>query len=168
VRALVGCLLLLALSGASPARSQVADSPAGEAAVVGVGGFVALSVPDIEASIRWYTEVLGLRLASRPADSAQVKVAILEGEGLLVELLQHADAAPAAAEGTAPAQGIFKAGLLVRDFDRVVARLRARGAEIAYGPFPAREGQRANLIVRDNAGNLLQLLAADPVAAGAD
>ena len=37
-----------------------------------------------------------------------------------------------------------------------MAPRQARGAEIAFGPFPARDGQRANLIVRDNAGNLIQ------------
>jgi len=43
------------------------------------------------------------------------------------------------------------------DFDGAVARLKARGVEIAFGPCPAREGQRANVLIRDNAGNLIQL-----------
>ena len=52
--------------------------------------------------------------------------------------------------------GIFKAGVIVEDFDRMLAALKARQLEIAYGPYPARANQRANVIVRDNAGNLLQ------------
>ena len=28
---------------------------------------------------------------------------------------------------------------------------------IAFGPFPARPNQRANMIVKDNAGNLIQI-----------
>jgi len=39
----------------------------------------------------------------------------------------------------------------------VLEVLRARWVDIAMGPFPARGGQRANVIVRDNAGNLIQL-----------
>jgi hypothetical protein len=34
--------------------------------------------------------------------------------------------------------------------------LRARRAEIVIGPFPARNSQPADLIVKDNAGNLIQ------------
>jgi hypothetical protein len=51
---------------------------------------------------------------------------------------------------------VFKAGLMVDDFDGVLARLKARGVEIAYGLFPARPNKRANMIIRDNAGNLIQ------------
>ena len=52
--------------------------------------------------------------------------------------------------------GVFKSGLIVEDFDRTVAALRSRGVEIAFGPFPKSSTQRANVIVRDNAGNLIQ------------
>jgi hypothetical protein len=52
--------------------------------------------------------------------------------------------------------GIFKAGVVVDDYDVTLATLRARGVDIAIGPFPARNGQRANFIVRDNAGNFIQ------------
>jgi hypothetical protein len=34
--------------------------------------------------------------------------------------------------------------------------LRARRAEIVIGSFPARNRQRADVIVKDNAGNLIQ------------
>jgi hypothetical protein len=52
--------------------------------------------------------------------------------------------------------GVFKAGARVEDFEGTVAMLRARAVEIAYGPYPARENQRANVIIRDNSGNLIQ------------
>ena len=47
----------------------------------------------------------------------------------------------------------------MKGFDSVVSQLRARGVEIAFGPFPARENQRANVLIRDNAGNLIQIFA---------
>ena len=53
--------------------------------------------------------------------------------------------------------GMVKAGMIVDDFDAALARLRERRVPIAFGPYPARAGQRANLILRDNAGNLIQL-----------
>ena len=52
--------------------------------------------------------------------------------------------------------GFFKAGVIVDDFDKTLATLKARGVSIAMGPFPASETQRANIIVRDNAGNPIQ------------
>jgi lactoylglutathione lyase/glyoxylase I family protein len=125
------------------------------------GAFFALSVPDLEASVRWYSEKLELKVIMRPPPEERAQVAVLEGNGLIVELLQLADALPlsrAAPNVTADylVHGYFKAGLVVNDFDHTLEMLRARGVEIAMGPFPARQGQRANVIVRDNAGNLIQ------------
>jgi hypothetical protein len=56
--------------------------------------------------------------------------------------------------------GIFKAGIVVDDFDRTIAQLRARGVQIAIGPFPATAQQPANAIIRDNAGNFIQFFGA--------
>jgi hypothetical protein len=53
--------------------------------------------------------------------------------------------------------GLVKAGIIVDNFEDVLAAFRARRVEVAYGPFPARQKQRANVIVRDNAGNLIQV-----------
>ena len=92
-----------------------------------------------------------------------VAVAVLEGGGLVVELIQHDRAAPLgrlvpAASDRVLVHGLFKAGIVVDDFDGTVAALRTRAVEIAFGPFPKRPNQRANLILRDNAGNLIQIL----------
>ena len=51
-----------------------------------------------------------------------------------------------------------EAGFVVKDFDSAVNKLRTRGVAIAFGPFPAQNGQRANVLIRDNAGNLIQVL----------
>ena len=53
--------------------------------------------------------------------------------------------------------GLFKAGVVVDDFDKTLATLRSRGVEFAFGPFPARPNQRANVLIKDNAGNLIQI-----------
>jgi catechol 2,3-dioxygenase-like lactoylglutathione lyase family enzyme len=125
------------------------------------GAFFAVSVPDLDASARWYTEKLGLRVAFEPPPG-DMTVKVLEGGGLIVELLHTAAASPqltlppGGTHGT-QVHGIFKAGIVVADFERTLAVLRARGVAIAIGPFPARDGQRANFIIRDNAGNLLQV-----------
>ena len=129
------------------------------------GAFFALSVADLDASTRWYTEKLGLAVVMRPPKQDKSAVAVLEGGGLIVELLQRDDATPlrqAAPSATANylVHGFFKAGVIVDDLNATLTALRARGVEIAMGPFPASKDQRANAIIRDNAGNLIQFFGA--------
>jgi catechol 2,3-dioxygenase-like lactoylglutathione lyase family enzyme len=126
------------------------------------GAFFALSVADLDASVKWYSDKLGLSIAMRPPKQDKSAVTVLEGGGLIVELIERDDARPliAAAPGvtaTYLVHGIFKAGFIVDDFDRTLATLRERGVGIAMGPFPARGDQRANVIIRDTGGNLIQI-----------
>jgi hypothetical protein len=99
----------------------------------------------------------------RPPKTNGTQVVVLEGSGLVVELLQNdkgvalSRVAPAIGDRTR-VHGIVKAGFMVADLDRAVAALRARNVAIAFGPFPATSEQRANVIIRDNDGNLIQLL----------
>lgn len=134
-------------------NSTSPDAPA--PAVNSSGAFFALSVPDLEASIRWYTEKLGLRIVLRPPRYESTEVAILEGNGLIVELAQRGGAVPRPGTNDA-VHGFYKAGAVIDDFDGLISLLRTRGIEFVAGPFPARPDQRANVIIRDNAGNLIQ------------
>ncbi len=129
------------------------------------GGFVAISVADLDASVRWYTQKLGLTVIMRPPKIEKSTAVILEGGNLVVELMRHDDAVPLRTAAPSITRdflvtGIFKAGIVVDDFDQAIAELRARGIPIAIGPFPASAEQRANAIIRDNEGNYLQLFGA--------
>jgi catechol 2,3-dioxygenase-like lactoylglutathione lyase family enzyme len=134
-------------------HSSSGDGPA--TAVNTSAVFFAISVPNLDAAVRWYTEKLGLQMKLRPPRYENTDVAILEGNGMIVELAQRGGAAPRAADDDA-VQGFYKAGAMVDDFDGLIARLRAGGVEIVMGPFPAEADQTANVVIRDNAGNLLQ------------
>jgi len=152
-------LCLLAIAPVGLAAQAAAPAPA----FTSTGAFLGLSVPDLEASVAWYTEKLGLRTVMTPPPYQGTRVVVLEGAGLIVELLHNPAAVPLSTaaptiDHTTLVHGLFKAGFLVEDYDRALATLRQRGVEIAMGPFPARDGQRANVIIRDNAGNLLQLI----------
>jgi catechol 2,3-dioxygenase-like lactoylglutathione lyase family enzyme len=125
------------------------------------GAFFALSVADLYASAAWYSEKLGLKTIMREPKQGKAGVVVLEGGGLIVELIQHDDAAPLSKAAPSVKEsflvhGVFKAGVVVTDFDRTLRILKERNVPIAYGPFPAREGRRANAIIRDNSGNLIQ------------
>jgi catechol 2,3-dioxygenase-like lactoylglutathione lyase family enzyme len=142
--------------------SSLASAQSSSPAFSAKGAFFALSVADLDASTRWYAEKFGMTVVMHPPKRDNASLAVLEGGGLTVELLQRDDARPltrAAPSITENPQiyGFFKAGVIVDDFDKTVATLRARGVTIAMGPFPASETQRANVIVRDNAGNLVQI-----------
>ena len=45
----------------------------------------------------------------------------------------------------------------IEKLNETLAAFRERHIDIAYGPFPARPNQRANVIVRDDAGNMIQV-----------
>jgi len=72
-----------------------------------------------------------------------------------VELI-HNPAAKGSGQDPVLTHGFFKAGIIVEDYEGTLSRLRQRGVPVALGPFPARDRQRANFIIRDNAGNLIQ------------
>ena len=140
------------------AAAQTATPADSTAPVLGGvrGAFMALSVVDIAASRRWYVEKLGLRPTMEIPRANGAAVVVLEGGGLTVELVQLDSAVPRP-RSAEQVHGFFKAGLVVDDLPRVLAELRRRGVEIAFGPFAARDGQRANVIIRDGAGNWIQL-----------
>jgi hypothetical protein len=88
-------------------------------------------------------------------------VIVLEGGGLIVELIENDDAVPLTRavpglKSNILVYGVVKAGAIVSDFDKTLAMLKQRNVAIAFGPYPAREHQRANVIIEDNAGNLIQ------------
>jgi catechol 2,3-dioxygenase-like lactoylglutathione lyase family enzyme len=147
---------MLVLSIAVALSSQGASVPATPPLVSSIGGaFFAVSAADIEASTRWYAEKLGMHVTMALPKDGKASVTVLEGGRLTVELIQHDDATPA---GRAPelVRGIFKSGIVVDDFEAVLAQLKARGVPIAFGPYPARGSSRSNFIIRDNEGNLIQ------------
>ncbi|HMC55167.1 MAG TPA: VOC family protein [Gemmatimonadaceae bacterium] len=147
---LIALLGALALTVATTPRDQ-------KPVFTADGAFFALSVTDLDATIAWYTGKLGLTVVTRYPKRGTTAGALLGGNGLEVELIVHDDASDP--RGTEPVltHGIFKTGFRVDDFDGTIAGLRARGVQIAYGPYPARRDQRANAIIRDNSGNLIQI-----------
>lgn len=141
------------------------DSLAQVAPLATRGAFIAVSVGDLDASVKWYSEKLGLSVKMRPPKIEKSTAVILQGGGLTVELMHHDDAVPL--RTAAPSitrnflvHGIFKAGIFVDDFDKAIAGLKERGVPISIGPFPARDDQPANAIIRDNEGNFIQIFGA--------
>ena len=151
-------LVAMALAPAVARAQDVAEPPAAFSAA---GSFFALSVDDIDASVGWYRQKLGMKVVLN-ARLNDATIVVLEGGGLIVELIDRADAvslrsvAPQAAENINRVHGYVKAGVIVDDWDGLLRVLREREVEIVMGPFPKRPDKRANLAIRDNSGNLIQ------------
>jgi catechol 2,3-dioxygenase-like lactoylglutathione lyase family enzyme len=84
--------------------------------------YFALNVTDAEASARWYSDVFGLKQVNR-FDRPNFDQRILDGERLIVELVQLKPAGPAANES---ALGFTKAGYLMPNFDAAVLEWRRK------------------------------------------
>lgn len=68
---------VLAAAIAVPSAGQKTDRPFRTA-----GAFIALSVPDVPASIEWYSDTLGLQITTQEPKRDKASFAVLEGGGL--------------------------------------------------------------------------------------
>jgi methylmalonyl-CoA/ethylmalonyl-CoA epimerase len=120
-----------------------------------------ISVPDLEASIRWYAEVLDFEVEQRleiPAIPA--KVAMLRRGDLRLELFEVPGAQPLPEERRHPnldlrTHGNKHLAFAIKDLDSAERELKKRGADIVW---VRRFEFGANIFVRDNSGNLIELV----------
>ena len=121
----------------------------------------AISVPDLEASIRWFGNVLDFQVEERfdiPAIPA--RVAMLRRGELRLELFEVPGAKPLPDERRHPNLDVTTHGnkhvaFAIRDLDAAEQELRRRGADIV---FVGRFDFGSNIFLRDNAGNLIELV----------
>lgn len=120
-----------------------------------------LSVPDLQASIAWYQDVLGFALErTNVVDSIPATIAILKNGNLRIELFELADALPAHPDRAIPNQDLRTHGhkhisFAVTDVLALSEVMRARGADIVWiKKFPF----GTNMFIRDNSGNLIEFV----------
>jgi len=130
-----------------------------------VGGFTALSVPDVDASSAWYREMLGFEPAGSGADlPSGVRMRNLQRGNYVLELVEHpqaVDMIERVPELEKPylLHGIWKLGFHVADFDALHEHLGRESAEFYGETVTAASGTRM-FIVLDNAGNRIQIFEA--------
>ncbi len=120
-----------------------------------------ISVPDLDAAITWYHEVLGFTLEKReylPPVPAQV--AFLRRGPLRIELFQPEQATPLPADRRIPdadlrTHGNKHVAFAVRDIEAAAAALRQRGVDIV---FVKHMPTASVLFMRDNSGNLIEMI----------
>jgi methylmalonyl-CoA/ethylmalonyl-CoA epimerase len=122
-----------------------------------------ISVPDLEASIVWYRDMLGFAVEKRFAlDTVPFKAAFLRRGDFRFELFEVAGAASLPEERRYPdgdlrTHGTKHIAFAVQDVHAVFATLKQRGVDIARDIFVI-EGMGPGGFIRDNAGNLIELL----------
>src|SRR5450631_3606966 len=120
-----------------------------------------VSVPDLEASIRWYRDMLGFELERRFAiPSIPAEVAMLRNGPLHMELFHVPGAKPLPEERRTPDTDVYTHGnkhvsFAVEDVRPFAEELRRRGADIVW----VREmAHGSNIFIRDNSGNLIEFV----------
>jgi methylmalonyl-CoA/ethylmalonyl-CoA epimerase len=120
-----------------------------------------VSVPDLDASIAWYRDVLGFRLARRyTIDSIPAEVAVVENGPVHFELFHVPGAHPACEDRRVPDRDLHTHGhkhvaFAVEDVRMLAEELRRRGADIVW----IRELEfGSNAFIRDNSGNLIEFV----------
>lgn len=128
---------------------------------------VGISVPDLEAAIVWYGDVLGFVVETR-MEVAQIpaRIAWLRRDGFRIELFEVGGAAPLPAERRMPnsdlkTHGTKHLAFSVPDLDAFVDELKTRAVDIA---MHTRIHGQPMAFIRDNAGTLIEIVQASSFA----
>jgi catechol 2,3-dioxygenase-like lactoylglutathione lyase family enzyme len=120
-----------------------------------------VSVPDLDASISWYRNVLGFEVEQRfRIPSIPAEVAMLRSGPLHIELFHVPGAKALPEERRTPDTDVHTHGnkhvsFAVQDVRSFAEELRRRGADIVW----VREmAHGSNIFIRDNAGNLIEFV----------
>ena len=129
-----------------------------------------LSVPDLEAAIVWYREMLGFALEMRQEMThVPLRGAFLKRGDYRIELFEVPGAKPLPPERRNVDEDLRTHGtkhmaLMVPSVRQALEFLRARGVEVAMEPMEV-EGTVA-CYIRDNSGILIELVEPFPSRAG--
>ena len=88
----------------------------------------------MEESLKFYTEVMGLKIESHHQPLPGVTITLLKGDGeAMIELIKNPENEP----------GLFCVGMDVEDINSTVKELKSKGAKITMEPRPITVGTLA-------------------------
>lgn len=100
--------------------------------------YATMMVADMEESVRFYTEVMGLEVESRHNPRPALTITLLKGEGdAVIELIED--------KQNPQGPGLYSVGMEVEDINAAVKELKCKGAKITMEPVPITVGTLAFL-----------------------
>lgn len=121
-----------------------------------------ISVADLEASIDWYSRMLGFALEKRvEVEGLPAKIAFIKNGDFMIELFEIPGAAPLPEDRKHPNRDIMTQGTKhlayqVNDTKQLVEFLKSQGVEVALDVQII--DNTAMAFIRDNTGNLIELI----------
>lgn len=121
-----------------------------------------ISVPDIDASIVWYSDVLGFHLESNTfMEPLNARVAFLRLGDFSIELFEIKGAKSLPEERKTPnldiqTHGTKHIAFVVKDIHGFMEHLKEKKVDIAMDLFPVKEDWVT--FIRDNSGNLIEFI----------
>lgn len=121
-----------------------------------------LSVPNLEASIAWYRDILGFDLEKTgEIPPAHARYAFLARDAFRIELIEVAGAHPMPDDRRYPNQDIATHGtkhlaFIVEDLRGLLANLKEKGVDVAMDLFEIDNSYVT--FIRDNSGILIELI----------
>jgi methylmalonyl-CoA/ethylmalonyl-CoA epimerase len=121
-----------------------------------------ISVPDLEASIAWYRDMLGFSVkALMTLDAVGAKIGFMRHGDFQIELFEVPGASPLPDDRRYPNRDLLTHGTKhiafeVENLKSVVDTLKERGVNIAMDVTNMPDGKVA--FIRDNTGTLIELL----------
>ena len=123
---------------------------------------VGISVPDLEASIRWYQDVLGFECEKRfRIEAIPASCAMIKNGPLRIELFQADKYKPMSDERRAPDTDNLTLGnkhgaFVVEDVFKLADHFRAKGVDIVW--VKRMSPTQAAVFIRDNSGVILEFV----------
>jgi len=123
-----------------------------------------ISVPDLEASIKWYKEMLGFSLEKRmEIKELNAKIAFLYNDNFRIELFEVTGAESLQEARRHPdldlkTHGIKHLAYEVENVSVFIGELKKRGVDIAMDVNKMENKEMA--FIRDNSGNLIEIVEA--------
>jgi len=109
--------------------------------------YATIIVEDMDESVKFYTEAMGLKIDSRHDPRPGVTITLLKGEGdAMVELIKNSE----------NEIGLYSVGMDVEDVNSTVADLRSKGVKITMDPIPITVGTLA--FIEDPNGTRIALI----------
>ena len=118
-----------------------------------------VSVPDIEASVKWYEEMFGFTEAKRMEMAGRGKIVFVRRGDFYIEFFQMEGAKTLPDDRRYPNKDLMTHGwkhlsFVVKDAHKAAEALKKRGVEVV---MEGGQGAQAMAFIRDNAGNLIEL-----------